>query len=406
MIRKIIITLVVAAMLGWGLYLSVNAKHGDIYNNISWGRMAYKLESLAGFYELPKEVWSHSRPNQPPGSILLHLSSEYIYNSINQLINWSNDQFKIFPSKLVWWWELNGELLSIKIFSILADFAIALLLYKAGGKGMALIYLVSPPMWYNSSYWGQTDPIVAALALWSLYLLIRGKLASSSILFGLSLITKASWAPLTLFYLIYFCKNFPKKIYILLFIPVVSILIALPFHPQTDIVFWLYNLFMNRILPGETALATVGALNLHQLIWGQMVNHWFSGVLAVIILVPLTIYSSINLIRKTTAVSVIYWSCLLFWAFFLFNTKMHERYLYPVFPLLSYLLILKPNLKLLIIYLLASLIFLFNMYYMWFAPTIPWLISMYTPGVLNFVSLVNIILFLALFKLKSTYAKD
>src|SRR3989344_9618175 len=114
MIRKIIITLVVAAMLGWRLYLSVNAKHGDIYNNISWGRMAYRLESLAGYYELPKEVWSHSRPNQPPGSILLHLASENIYNSISQMIKWSNDKIQTFPSKLVWFWQDHGELISIK----------------------------------------------------------------------------------------------------------------------------------------------------------------------------------------------------------------------------------------------------------------------------------------------------
>ncbi len=406
MIRKLLIFSGVIFLLGWRIFLSVNAKHGDMYNNISWGRMAYKLESLAGFYELPKEVWSHSRPNQPPGSIWLHLSSEYIYNSMKHLIKWSNNKFDIFPSKLVWFWQDHGELISIKIFSILADFAIALLLYKAGGRGIALVYLVSPPMWYNSSYWGQTDPIVAALALWSIYFLIKGKLARSSLLLGLTLITKASWAPMVLFYLIFFIKKYSKKVLNLLFVPVVALAVSWAFHPEANILWWLPNLYLERILPGETALATVGAFNLHHLIWGQMVNHWFSGVLALIILVPLIIYSSINLIRKTNPVNILYWSSLLFWAFFLFNTKMHERYLYPVIPLLSYLLVLKPTIKLLIIYALISLVFLFNMYYMWYAPTIPWLIGLYTPGVLNFISLVNIILFLAFFKLKSSYVKD
>ncbi len=406
MIRKIVINLLFIVLFGFRFYLAFHAKHGDMYNNISWGRMAYRLESLAVYYELPKEVWSHSRPNQPPGSILLHLASENIFNSISQMIKWSNDKIQTFPSKLVWFWQDHGELISIKIFSILADFALAFLLFKAGGKGMALIYLVSPPMWYNSSFWGQTDPIVAALSLWSLYLLIKGRLASSTILLGLSLITKASWAPLTLFYLIYFIKNYPRKIYNLLFGCFVALIVSWSFHPELNILSWLVNLFLTRILPGETALATVGAFNLHHLIWSQMVNHWFSEILALIILVPLIIYSSINVIRKAKPVNLLYWSSLLFWAFFLFNTKMHERYLYPVFPLLSYLLVLKPNLKLLIIYLLVSLIFLFNMYYMWYAPTIPWLIGLYTPGVLNFVSLANIILFLAFFKLKSSYAKD
>lgn len=182
--------------------------------------------------------------------------------------------------------------------------------------------------------------------------------------------------------------------------------VSWPFHPNIDILRWLPNLYLQRILPGETALATVGAFNLHQLIWGQMVNHWFSPVLALIILGPLILYMAFNLIHKSDSIRLIYWLAVLFWAFFLFNTKMHERYLYPIFPLLSYLLVLKPSLKLLIIYLLASLIFLFNMYYMWFAPTIPWLVGLYTPEVLNFVSLANIIMFIAFFSLKSSYVQD
>ena len=204
----------------------------------------------------------------------------------------------------------------------------------------------------------------------------------------------------------HFCQNFPRKVYNLVFIPVTAILTAWPFHPQTDLVFWLYDLFVTRILPGETALATVGAFNLHHLIWGQMVNHWFSIILAIIILIPLIMYMAINLFRKSDPLRLIYWLALLFWAFFLFNTKMHERYLYPIFPLLSFLLVLKPTIKLLIIYVLISLVFLFNMYYMWYAPNIPWLMSLYTPGVLDFVSLVNIILFIAFFKLKSSYVQD
>ena len=406
MIRKIVLALLIVILFALRFYLAFHAKHGDMYNNISWGRMAYRLESLAGYYELPKEVWSHSRPNQPPGSIVLHLVSEYIYNYTDQLINWLNDKLPAFPSTLVWFWQDHGELISIKIFSILADFAIALLLFKAGGKGMALIFLVSPPMWYNSSFWGQTDPIVAALALWSIYFLIKGKLARSSLLLGLTLITKASWAPMTLFYLIYFIKCYPRKIYNLLFGALMVFVVSWPFHPQFDIIRWLGNLLVTRILPGETALATVGAFNLHQLIWGQTVNHWFSAVLAVLILVPLILYMSFNLIRKSDPIRLIYWLALLFWAFFLFNTKMHERYLYPIFPLLSFLLVLKPTIKLLIIYVLISLVFLFNMYYMWYAPNIPWLMSLYTPEVLDFVSLVNIILFIAFFKLKSSYVQD
>jgi Gpi18-like mannosyltransferase len=368
--------------------------------------MAYRLQSLAGYYELPKEVWSHSRPNQPPGSILLHLYSQYIYRYADGLIALLNTKFLSFPSALVWFWQDHGELISIKIFSILADFAIALLLYKAGGKGIALIYLVNPPMWYSSSFWGQTDSVVAAFALWSVYFLIKGRLARSSLLLGMTLITKASWAPMALFYLIYFLKTHFRKIHNLLFGGLVVIFVSWPFYPSLDIVWWLGNLFLTRILPGETALATVGAFNLHQLIWGQMVDHWFSAVLALLILVPLCLYMAFDLIRKSNPRKFVYCLVVLFWSFFLFNTKMHERYLYPVFSLLSYLLVLRPSVKLMVVYAIISLTFMFNLYYMWFAPGISWLVGFYTSGVMNFVSLLNIILFIVFFGLKSSYVKD
>ena len=106
--------LICLILLVFRLWLATQSKHGDMYNNLDWGRGA-ALYGLARFYDLPKEVWPHSRPNQPAGSILLHLASYQFNNFASLLINWLNISLPVFPSKLVWWWEQSGELIAIKL---------------------------------------------------------------------------------------------------------------------------------------------------------------------------------------------------------------------------------------------------------------------------------------------------
>ncbi len=85
-------------------------------------------------------------------------------------------------------------------------------------------------------------------------------------------------------------------------------------------------------------------------------------------------------------------SAILFFAVFLFATRMHERYLYPLFPLLSLgLPILWP------VYLLASLSYLTNLYYQWYAPLVPALVSLYSVQFTKMVSAVNLGLFAYVF---------
>lgn len=47
------------------LFLSTQSKHGDMYNNLDWGRIAVE-HGLVNFYELPKIVWPHLVPTNPP----------------------------------------------------------------------------------------------------------------------------------------------------------------------------------------------------------------------------------------------------------------------------------------------------------------------------------------------------
>ncbi|MEK7101384.1 MAG: hypothetical protein AAB860_00395, partial [Patescibacteria group bacterium] len=230
-----------------------------MYNNLDWGRGA-ALYGLARFYDLPKEVWPHSRPNQPAGSILLHLASYQFNNFASLLINWLNISLPVFPSKLVWWWEQSGELIAVKLPSILADFAIAAALVLLTKKGwIGWLYLLNPALWYNSGFWGQTDSVVAAFAIWSLVWLSKSRLLLSTIFLGLSLVTKASWLPLVPLYSIYYVRKFASQLSTLILVPLTILAVFFPFHPRLDLPIWLWQLFTQRLLPGESGFASVSA---------------------------------------------------------------------------------------------------------------------------------------------------
>lgn len=386
MIKKYLFLFFLTLMFVGRLFLAINAKHGDMYNNLDWGYGAHKL-GLFHFYEWPKEAWPHSRPNQPPGSIYLHLASVSFYKSIESMIKWSNDKIPVFPSKLVWWWSDHGELIAIKLPSIFADFVIAWVVYRLSNKWLAGLYLLNPPLWYDSSFWGQTDSVVAALSMLSLYFLSKKQLARSAGVMGLSLITKASWAPVVLLYGVYFLLKHFNKSWNLLFMPLVAVLISLPFGVN------LFDLYLNRILPGETAFASVGAFNFQHLLWGQFSNPPQAGMLAVVLVGILVFMAIRGLIKKPDFWTFWKWSILLLWGTFLFNVRMHERYLYPVFPMLTVFLFVKKSKVLNMVYAILSGVFLFNLYYKWWAPGNLWLQSLYTDFNINMVSMVSLLLF-------------
>ena len=75
--------------------------------------------------------------------------------------------------------------------------------------------------------------------------------------------------------------------------PLIAILISLPFGVN------LIDLYLNRILPGETAFASVGAFNFQHLLWGQFSNPPQAGMLAMILL-GILVFMAIRLIKDQT----------------------------------------------------------------------------------------------------------
>ena len=415
--RKYLVFGGLALLFCFRLWLAVNAKHGDMYNNLDWGYGAVEY-GLNGFYELPKPYWNHSVPNQPPGSIYLHLASVSLYTLVDQMINWSNDKIQLFPSRLVWWWPLHGELIAIKLPSMLADLAIFAAILKTGkifnrSKAsliIGFIFLINPAMWYNSSFWGQTDPVVAALSVWSLVFLFSGRLLFSPVLLGLSFITKASWLFFVPLYGLYYLLKYPKKTYLLLAIPLTMLFVSVPFHLHLDIASWLANLYSHRILSGESAFITVIAFNFWNLVYSpdfvpyKILFHGFpANLVGWAIVAAILSVLAFRLVRRVRPQNLIWLGILLSYAVFLFAPKMIHRYLYPAFPLLSLFFVFSKSKLLWLIYFILSACYIINLYYKWWAPGSLWLQSFYTDANTKIISAIYLAVFafLLVFKPKT-----
>mgnify|MGYP001588598237 CR=1 FL=1 len=391
------------------------AYHGDLNNNISWGTLAVE-RGLSGFYGSPDaNDWPYSAPNQPPLTILLLAGFRVVWIGIENISWWFNNNFPLFPSQFIWFWESKGMILLMKLPSTVADLGIAAMIYhyivqKKKDYTLALIlsfvWLFNPITWYNSAIWGQTDSVVNLLGLIGIWALLNKNLIKFAIFFTLSLLFKGSltiFIPILIF--IAYKQRYPfnRWLHATFYMLLATFLISIWFHPQIDLPFWLINLYKERILPGEIGYLTANAFNFWWLVdsgktldstvyFGLQARLWgFVAVLTGIILVMIWLKHKIN--DKRIFASLLIVSFLSF----LFLTRIHERYLYPFFPPATILLGFIPYLW--IPYAVVSLTHLLNLYHLFWAPSLkPLELSFMNPALPQILSLVNILTFVYLLR--------
>jgi len=395
------------------LFLSTLAHHGDLNNNISWGQLASE-RGLNGFYE--SEDWSYSAPNQPPLSIMMFSGLYKIWKPSAGFIWNLNLKIKIFPSKWIWFWDEKGLLILIKSTAIIADLGISILLYKflkRNGKErqafwVALIWLINPITWYNSSVWGQSDPIVNFFGVLSLFLLLDRKLTYALPTMAISILFKGSLAVLLPgFLVISLIQKYKVKEWILSVGSSLLVVIAscIWFHPKVDILSWIFNLYQKRIFPGEIGDLTANAFNFWNIVskgekvldsikyFGLSARAWGFIIFSIISLVTLIKLAKTKFKKENAIFSLV----IIGFASFLFMTRVHERYLYPIFPIMTLLLTYKK--KLIPLYIALSVVFLLNMFNLWWYPTINTLFNFLTfkEGFMTIaLSWVNIVIFVIL----------
>lgn len=414
------------------------AHHGDMNNNISWGQ-ELSARGIVDYYgSSDANDWPYSAPNQPPLYILLFGANHLIAEAKMNTVYFLNDNVGVFPSSFVWFWEEKGNTIVYKMFTVWADLGIGFLIFlyfrnrakalkekdwERTGLILSTVWLFNPLSWYNSSIWGQTDAIVNLLGMIAIFGLIGvfgelkriGRLQWFTLWFTITVLFKGSLLIfLPVLAVVIYKQRYPIRSYIssALYSSIAIFLSSIWFHPQLDFPIWFFNLYKDRILPGEIGYLTANAFNMWWLVDSGKVydSLIFLGL-------PARIWG------MTIAISIFAGICYWLWknipakklepfvydkfvflglaisaaASFLFMTRIHERYLYPFFPVATILIGLTPII--ILPYVIFSLTYLLNMYHLFWIPSIPSLETIFSrPKLARFLSALNILTFGILFR--------
>lgn len=384
--RKKLIILFLSAFV-FRIILAFVNWHPDLNNHVDWGIRFWQY-GPGDFYS--QNVWSFSWPNQPPGTILIFAAIRKLFEFIFAGFWWLNVTIGFFPSNIMLFFEERLYQALLKLPAILADLGIAYLIFwffkkrqkdKIGLWG-ANAFLINPVTWYNSAVWGQTDATVNFFSFFALLLIIEKKLILSLALFFISLFIKLSLAIIAPILLIVAWQqkhktgNWVKAF----FIPLVIIgLVSLPFA-NGEPFSWLFNIYKDKVLGWQLHIITANAFNLWAFLTGiherpdiQMfgpLNFKIWGyILFILALIPLVK----RLLKDITERTILWVAMLTVFSSFVLLTGMHERYLYPLFPLLTIIAAFERRWLWTLVSL--SAIHLINLYNFWWYPRIEALID-------------------------------
>ncbi len=274
----------------------------------------------------------------------------------------------------------SGFEIYLKLFTNIFDFATAYYIYKIVSKyqkrlglSASIFYLANPALAFNSSIWGQVDGILTFFLIYFTYCLLELKnIYLFSIFSALSVLIKPQGLAIFPVIIVHLIRNFKISKYInLLLIPTILILLSLPFFTK-DPILGLFHLFQKSAntypytsmfsynfwsITGWWVSDSTKFLGISYQYWGIFM---FLFILTLII-IPLFILKGY---KKN--ILIYFAMSLASFAFFLFLTRIHQRYLFPFFSFLLITVFVISSLKLKIIYLVLSSVHLINLWYVYY----------------------------------------
>jgi Gpi18-like mannosyltransferase len=401
------------------LVVSFLGYHGDV-NDFYWWTKDLVSNGLTGFYD--HNIANATQPIYPPVTSYLFWFTGILHNIFWQIIWFLNLNIKIFPSNLIFWLESpQGWYVFNKLPAIFCDLGIIYVLYlfakdlkdKKAGLLAAEIFAFFPVFWYNSSFWGQTESIFALPMISAFYLLHKGKLKSSMVIYTLALLTKpTAFFAFPVFVYWIFKKGKIKEIFIGLLFSLILILgLYFPFHPN-GLLTWVISFYL-RSLNGVLGYMVANAFNFWALFFGfdnRPDTSLFLGIPANILGKGIYIVSAIApfalLLKKNLGTkSILLMAAILSFIAFMFLPRMHERYFYPVLVLLIPIAVTDKKIRKLFYF--FSTMHLLNLYHFWWVPKIGILVSILSNHLIEKTLLtLNLIFFIYLIYLfLKDYAK-
>lgn len=318
----------------------------------AWLAWAYRLAELGTSRFYSDEVWTQYTPG-------------FLY-------------WLLWVGKLGW-----VDPLMIKIPVILADIATALLIGRiVGAKSQRvnywifILYVLNPVVIFDGSVWGQVDGILTLAMMAATYYLVERKNVIMSFgLLGVALLVKLQAIAIVPVMLIYTLVTFGFTQLVLGSVLMGGVVIIgfYPFYPANPLAGMLDLVTKMGVSYPYTSLfaynvwSYVGIWKLDSTIYkGLSYFHWGVVMMAsAFLIVAVRFFRTIKDRRYVYLVFAL--SCLIF---YLFPTRVHERYLYPFFAYLMTATYLLKNKYLTISLVIMSLIYVLNLYvpYSHYAP--------------------------------------
>lgn len=383
----------------------------DVLRYRDWATIAY-LHGPEKTYENTYLTFGTLPNNQPPGSLYILSGSYYANLQAAKLV------LKVAGEKENVTQFINGALMNffMRLPSLLSDLLLATLIYlvikQRKKEKLAIIgsslFLFNPVVIYNSSFWGQMDAVNNLFFYLSLFFLTRKAYFKTIVFLSLSLLVKFSllfFLPILLL-IVYKKINNAKRfsVYIIASLIIITILtLPISLTPHT----WLMDFFIKNTF-GEIQNVTAFAFNFWWMVFKPFIaigepSSLFSfsevrlldapldseklfgaplsimaGLLFILLLIPLIRKFIKQLSQKSLPTENLFLlSATTSLLAFLFLPGMHERYVYPVFPLLATYVGLKQ--KFIVPFILLSILNLVNLYLVWH----PMMLSFFPYYVMN-----------------------
>jgi Gpi18-like mannosyltransferase len=233
----------------------------------------------------------------------------------------------------------------IKIVPNIFDLGTALLInvfvrkqasFKTALLSMAL-YAFNPAVIFNTAWWGQFDAVYTFFLVLSLMLALKSKPVPSAVVFALGLLTKPQGiALLPLVALLIYKKNGIKSLLasVLAFTATVFA-VVLPFTDVGNPISFLISNYSSGYTYYDKT--SVNAFNLWGL-YGFWINDGYLFYVGWALFAAVAVFT-LYLVHKKLKVSgnliAIFAAFMLFFAFFMLPTRIHERYMFPAISMLA-----------------------------------------------------------------------
>jgi Gpi18-like mannosyltransferase len=254
------------------------------------------------------------------------------------------------------------------------------------------LYAFNPAIIYNVAVWGQFDAIYTFFLLLSVMLAIKRKPEASAVVFAIGLLTKPQGiALLPLIAVLIFKKDGLKRLATSVVAFIVTIFVViLPFEWSNPVTF-LSDIYFGAY--GGYKYTSINAFNF----WG-MFGLWIpDGNLYILGWALFGAFAALTLLvlwkryKVSGDLLAIYAAFLLFFAFFMLPTRIHERYLFPAISMLVLLVPFAKKVRLLYATLTATL-FINQAYVLYYLN-----MNAFIPSgdfVVLAISVINLIMFL------------